>query len=187
MMFNGDAVCRAALYPKFVTPAGIFDEEALLIFAEIPDGGVYAMSVASKFLCRNDDGVHTYGSNAADIANERLRARLNRPPQPINEQVHYVGFYEFLYGDFKCIAMNHYSVHCDWLPEHGQDVHFQAEFRPKTTAAESTKKQRREDRRAAIGVLAARLRGPARHICEKDEPHREALESIDLPPMPRPT
>ncbi len=184
-MFNGDAVCRAALYPKFITPAGIFDEEILLAFTEVQNTGNYAMSVASKFLCRSEDGVHIYGAAAADIANERFHARQGRPPEPIAEQVHYLGFYEFLYGDLIAIPMDYYSIHCNWLPENGLDVHFQAEFRPKAGAFTGTKRERRNDRRAAVGLLAAKLLGPKRHLCEQDEAHRQTLEAIDLPIMPR--
>ncbi|MBB3393268.1 arginine utilization protein RocB [Rhizobium sp. BK275] len=178
-MFDGDLVCRAVHYPKFITPAGIFDEELLLKFDSQPDGTTYAMSVASKFLCRNSEGVHGYGAIAATSKNERFRERHNRDPEPLTEEVHYLGFYEFTAGAARAIPMTHYSVSCVWKPEAGQDVHFQIEMRQ--TVANGTKAQRRNDRRAAIGVLFANLYGPMRHICPQDEQHRDALEAIDLP------
>jgi len=182
-MLTGDAVCRAALYPKFITPSGVFDEEALLNFAGIKGTEVYALSVASKFICRSDNGVHEYGVTAAEIANARFREKNGRSPEPIDEEVHYVGFYEFLYGDLIAIEMTHYAVHCYWLPENGLHMHFQAEFRPNGRTGSA--REKRTDRRAAVGILATMLRGPKKHISMKDEPYREALEAIDLPALPR--
>lgn len=181
-MFEGDAVCRAALYPKFISD-GVFDEEILLNFGEIEKTGVYALSVASRFICRTDAGVHSYGCNAAELANDRFRLKNGREPEPLKEEVHYLGYYEFLYGDLVTIPMEYYSIHCYWLPEHGQQMHFQAEFRPR--GSEGSKKQRRTDRQAAVGLLAAKLYGPARHLSKKDEVNREALEAIELPTLPR--
>lgn len=182
-MFDDDTVCRAALYPKFINPEGVFDEEILLNFMNVKGTELYAMSVASKFLCRSEDGVHEYGCKAADGANERFARETGRAPKPVTEEVHYLGFYEMTYGALTKLAMEHYEVRCYWKPENGLDMHFQAEFVPSGTG---TKKERRRDRQAAVGALADRTFGPQRHIAKKDEPYRDMLEAIDLGTLPRP-
>ncbi|CAD7023079.1 hypothetical protein REJC140_00086 [Pseudorhizobium endolithicum] len=182
-MLDGDLLCRAALYPKFVTPEGIFDEEMLLTFMPLGEGESYALSVASHFLSRGNDGVHSYGCGAATIANERFVQKNQRAPSPVTEEVHYLGFYQFTRGQLMSIEMSYYSLRCFWKPEHGADMHFQVEFVPK--GAQGTRKERRQDRRAAVGMLTGMLRGPHRHICQKDLPHKDALEAVDLPALPR--
>ncbi len=177
-MFDGDLICRAALYPKFVTPDGTFDPESLLRLQSSKNDTVYSLSVASKFLCRDAEGVHTYGRGAAKVANDRFIEIHSRPPSPVTEQVHYLGYYELFCGDVRSLKMQYYKPRCYWLPEHGSDAHFQVDF---DLCGEGTKKERRQDRRAAIGILFDRMWGPERHICPDDEPHRAALEAVDLP------
>lgn len=175
-------LCRAALYPKFLH-GPVFDEQLLLQFTEVGDTQVYAMSVASKLICRTEDGVHSYGSSAADIMNGRFREKNGRDPEPVTEEVHYVGYYSVTFEDLISVRMEYYRVDCRWLPEHGQLMHYQAEFKPNGRGG--TKRERRNDRLTAAGVMADKIWGPTRHICQKDEPHRKALEAIDLPDRPR--
>lgn len=182
-MFDGDILCRAALYPKFINPEGVFDEEILLNFMNVKGTELYAMSVASKLLCRSENGVHDYGCKAAEGANDRFTRDNGRAPKPVTEEVHYLGFYEMTYGALTTLSMDHYEVRCYWKPENGLDMHFQAEFAP---SGSGSRKERRRDRQAAVGVLADRTFGPKRHIAKKDEPYRAALEAIDLRPLPKP-
>lgn len=178
-MFDGDLACRAIHYPKFLGSTGVLDPEALLKFDNLQGTSNYAMSVASKFLCRKEAAVHAYGERAAESKNERFRRQTQREPQPLSEEVHYLGYYEFTAGALRGIPMEYYRLRLVWKPEDGEDVHFQAEMTEGRNSA--TKALRRNDRRAAIGLLYARLSGPKRYICAKDEIHRAELEAIDLP------
>ena len=177
-MLKKDILCRAALYPKFVTPDGVFDPEKLLSLHPENDQK-YSMSVASKFMCRNDAGVHGYGCRAADLANERFVRDNGRDPEPFNEQIHYLGYYEFYFADIELLPLEYYNAYCHWKPENGLEMHFQIDL--EQNAKQSSKKQRRDDRRAAIGILFDCVSGPRRHIRESDEPHRDLLELVDLP------
>lgn len=180
-MLEGDYLCRAALYPKFMNSEA-FDHEMLLRFDDTMKTGTYAMSVASLFLAKNDMGVHGYGCRAAKIANERLYEKLQRPPEPLKEEIHYLGYYKFTYGDLSTLPMEYYRLNCFWKVEHGEDVHFQAEMAP--NGADSTKAKRKLDRLAAVGVLYHRLVGPSRYTDPKDEGYREVLEAVNLPKLP---
>lgn len=184
-MFDKDIVCRAALYPKFISStSGVFDEEALLVFSKNASGQMYALSVASQFLSGGVDGVHSYGCRAADIANSRFQEKHQRPPKPLTEEVHYLGHYDLEYGQIASVGMEYYTIMCRWAPEHGMSEHFQIEFHQRL-GVPSTPKERRRDRTAAIGILASFLAGPNRHLSEKDQVHEEALAAIELPELPR--
>lgn len=177
-MFDGDVVCRAALYPKFITPSGVFDPESLLHFQSSKNKTAYSLSVASKFICRSDDGVHAYGEHAASIANRRFQDKNGREPSPVTEKVHYLGFYELYCGDIRGLNLEYYNANCYWLPENGADCHFQVDL---VETKQGTKSDKRADRRAAVGALYDRLWGPKKFISAEDDEHREELEKIDLP------
>jgi hypothetical protein len=178
-MLDDDRLCRAALFPKFVGNAGVFDPEALLSFPQIEKTGIYVMSVASMFLAKSEEGVHAYGCATATAMNDRFERMNGRLPRPIDEEVHYLGYYEFTCGQLLSVSMSYYRIGCRWMPENGQDVHFQAEMYPKHTLG--THRERRNDRIAAVGMLYSRLKGPWRYISGKDELHRQQLEAIELP------
>jgi hypothetical protein len=179
-MFDGDLVCRSALFPKFLSNQ-VFATEALLNFTKIDDGRVYALSVGSRFLLRTDEGAHGYGCQAARLANKRFVEKNGRPPAPLTEKVHYLGFYDLACGHVRSLELDHYDLEINWRPEHDSDAHFQVEFHRRPSQASD--RQRRQDRTAAIAVLADMLSGPKRHICDGDQDVAADLSEIVLPEL----
>ncbi|MDL2403250.1 hypothetical protein [Rhizobium mayense] len=174
-------VCRAAHYPKFLR-SGVFDEEALLQFDKMQDGRTYAMSVASRLICRTDGNIHKYGRDAADKKNQRFAAAKGRAPTPTTEETYYVGFYEFSYNELISIKMDYYFVECHWEPEHGQVCHYQVEFRRTrdSDVTTTTKIGLQQDRQAATNAIFSLLHGPVRYIDERYEELKDWLEQIEL-------
>ncbi|MFC5038047.1 hypothetical protein [Tianweitania sediminis] len=183
-MQRDDVLCRAALFPRFIKD-GVFDIETLMRFSTVEEDSHYAMSVGSKFLLRTSDGVHNYGCAAAQIANDNFREKNGRDPEPLNEAVHYLGFYELPFHSIKDVRgrLTNHHLSVRWVPEHGQDAHFQVELW-KTVPAGA--RQLRRDRVAARGFLSAYLTGfPERHVCNSDRSIASILNALELPTLPK--
>ncbi|MEZ2329947.1 hypothetical protein AB6802_09500 [Mesorhizobium sp. RCC_202] len=175
-MFPNDLLCRSILFPKS-WPNDVFDIEALLRLDSV-DKNVHALSVASRYLLETVDGAHKYGCRAAVAGNKRLEEKNQRPPAPVAEAIHYLGFYDMRYGAVTDISLNYYEIQIRWRFENGEDAHFQIELHPKS--GDSTERQRKAERAAARALLATCLAGPYRHICACDEAFRQDLETIEM-------
>ncbi|PQZ51913.1 hypothetical protein CQ052_05100 [Ochrobactrum sp. MYb15] len=179
-MFNGDIVCRSALFPRFLAN-GVFDENLLLDVTSNTDKSVYSISVGSRFILRDDNGAHRYGIRAAKLGNERFLRQKGRHPEPLVEKVHYVGFYDLICGDVRSVQMRFYRLGIVWKPEHGNDAHFQVDFTRNNVNA--TKKELRDERLFAISIIATFLKGPFRAIDPEEVDLIDELMKIELPEL----
>lgn len=184
-MFDQDLLCRAALYPKFA-PAGVFDEAAFLSLHKIEDGLWYAMSLASRYLLRTEEGAHGYGRRSANVANAAYRALKGHDPDPLVDKVYYLGFYDLPYWRLSTLPLECYRVEVRWLPEHGEDSHFQLELhRTNHETGKVADKRRRRDRTAALVILAMCLWGPRKYDPSLEDNYPDDLTSAILPDLPR--
>jgi hypothetical protein len=161
-MLDGDLVCRSVLFPR-CAKNGQFDETALVNFTDVErDGSFYALSVASRFILRDETGAHNYGIRTADAANRGIAIRTGRAPLA-DEEVHYVGFYDLLCGEIRSVPLGFYSSQIRWVLENGENAHFQIEWRRNGKVPEgpgNIDKKLRKDRTAARTLIASKLRGP---------------------------
>lgn len=180
-MLNSGVFCRSALHPR-CGKNGIFDEAQLLHFSDVHrDGQFYALSIASRFLLRDEEGAHGYGHRTAAVANRGIRERTGEDPTP-ESRVHYLGFYDLDYVAVRKIDLEFYDAGFSRVPEHGEAAHFQIEWRLKARQGEALAKDKalRKDRSAARTKLSFLLRGPfkvASASCEVD--------NFELPTLPR--
>jgi len=181
-MFEGDTVCRAVLYPR-CAKNGSFDEAALLQFGDVyRDGKMYALSLASRFLLKDEDGAHGYGRRAAGVANGIFAEKHGA--EPVGEdRVHYLGFYDIEYGPLSRVSLEHYHSELTWKVEHGEQAHFQLEWvlTSDLPPGNKTEKVLRKDRSAARTIISFLLSGPVR-----DPEVDSDLLPFDLPNLPRP-
>lgn len=180
-MLNTGIFCRSALFPR-CAKGGTFDEAALLQFSDVNrDGKFYALSLASRFLLKNDEGAHGYGRRTAAAANNGILARTGSEPSPENK-VHYVGFYDLEYGALKRIELEYYKSGLVRKAEHGETAHFQVEWHLSSAAATLNVKEKvlRKDRSAARTMISFLLKGPI-----KEENIPAELEAFELPTLPR--
>lgn len=155
-MFQSSGICsghqfgRCAIYPKFIRDRDAFDPEQAFQFSELkihsldgskPKGtGIYALSLASEYLAPGPDAVHTYGQSAAQEQNKSFEARKGELPDPMSL---YIGFFQFDGSDFFSYIPLLHQLIVRWLPEHGQDCHFQIEA---CVLDKGTKAERRDER-----------------------------------------
>ncbi|WP_156418345.1 hypothetical protein [Aureimonas sp. D3] len=172
-----DDLCRAALYPRFVK-AGVFDDEALWSLSSIKNEIHYAISVASRFGLRDDQGVHRYGLNAARTANEGFEARSGRKPD-VEQEVFYLGFYVIHADVIDSLPLHYFSASIKYAPEHGEREHFQIEIY--LSDKNSSTRQRKKDRVALRVGLAAKMRGPKVYTSDEIAERPDWLSDIHLP------
>ncbi|PJT21520.1 hypothetical protein CN884_14035 [Ochrobactrum sp. 30A/1000/2015] len=165
-MQDRDLLCRAAVYPSCFSD-GAFDEEMAMQLQPLDPARKdlskgHAMSLASYFLCRDDEGVHRYGASLERLGNERKQKNSDQPLD-IEKASHYVGFYSGEYRGFSSIELEHHYIRIYWKPENGLDEHFQFEiiFRgaPGTPKAE-IKADVRIARQTLFGLVAGPVTRP---------------------------
>lgn len=130
-MLPKDILCRAAVYPSCFI-GGQYDREAAVQLSLIdPDRRDYklghAMSLASRFLCVDENGVHQYGIQLECLGNLRKSAG-NPQPLPVATASHYIGYFEIEYCQISEIVDELHSIRIYWMPENGLDEHFQFEM-----------------------------------------------------------
>jgi hypothetical protein len=186
-MQSKDLLCRAILFPK-CAQEGVFDDAALLLLVNAAgDGQMYGLSFGSRYILRDVLGAHSYGCRTAATMNLLYQKRTGSPPPP-QKQVHYLGFYDLDHCDLSTLVLDHYYTSVRWVKEHGEDAHFQLELINKGLlgTGKQNDRIRRDDRAAAMEILAMKLKGkPERHICEVDAPLAATLNAIHLPSLPR--
>ncbi len=178
-------LCRSILYPKCVR-AGVFDDLALVqLFDVNGDKSVYALSLASRYLLKNDIGAHGYGCRTAQRMNDAYQAREGVPAPP-EKRTHYLGFYDITGRDVTSLPSEHYAITVRHLTEHGERAHFQLEFQDVSAlgASKSADKTRRNDRNLSLQAMVDRMLGPKRHICDQDQLDG-GIKDFVLPDLPR--
>ena len=124
-MLSCDILCRAAVYPRF-EKSGQFDFEALIHFSE-DERDIRRLSLASRWLCGGDEGVHEFGREVAKSGNRRL-AEQNKLTEETME--HYLGFYSLRYGRVRQIQSKNVDISVYWKAEAGLDQHFEVKLTP---------------------------------------------------------
>lgn len=170
-MQRKDLLCRAAVYPSCFKN-GAFDEEMAMQLhpldperKELNKG--HAMSLASYFLCGNDNGVHRYGVALERLGNERKQKKSDEPLK-IEDASHYVGFYSGEFCDFSSVKLVHHLIRIFWKPENGLDEHFQFEMTFQG-AKDTPKSEIKADVRTARQELFKLVKGPVQRPPETDE------------------
>lgn len=170
-MLDGDKFSRMIEHPRAFTN-GRLDPETYFQF--IPTNtakSVYALSVASKFILKTIDAVHSYGAGVAQEKNNRFLELNGHEPDPA---VTYVGHYDLFLGSINRINLDYYSQGVRWVPENGRTAHFQIELYPSGNA---TKSQLKADRRKARAALFDVCMGPA--LCPDAVSNPELSAIID--------
>lgn len=132
MLLPNDIFCRAAVYPK-CWEKGEFSNASFLKFSG-KNTNVRSLSLASKYLCRTDCGVHDYGKKVADAGNKRI-LDSNTPIDQENENI-YLGFYSILRKNILELYSDFVDLRLYWKEENGDDRHFQLDIYPKMNIVE---------------------------------------------------
>lgn len=177
-------LCRAVLFPKCAKD-GVFDDLALLQLVDVnKNKTVYAMSLASRYLLRDDDGAHAYGCRTAENINGAYEASNGSPP-PDHKKTHYIGFYDVDKPNVLSLPTDHYHIELKHKVEHGERAHFNFEMHP-TDLAGTTEKIRRQDRNTAMYAMITKLHGPKRRPISNEHEDAERLTSFLLPDFQSP-
>lgn len=179
-------LCRSILFPKCARE-GRFDPLALLLLNKVDnEGAVYALSLASKFVLRGEDGVHGYGIRTAARINEAYEMRNGGPPTD-KKKTFYLGFYDALKHEYLSISSEHYNISLRYRLEHGERAHFQLELTNKGLlgTGKANDKTRRDDRIAAMEQLLTKLQGPIRCNSAQNDDLPQELKELELPRLAR--
>lgn len=128
-MMPDDLTCRAAVFPRFVK-GDKFDVDTLVKFSPDLMRGIprlKSLSLASAFLCRNEEGIHSFGERVASNGNDRRRDSGQLTTE--NEDV-YLGSYFLRRRHISWSASSVYRMYFYWKPEGGDDRHFQIDLVP---------------------------------------------------------
>jgi hypothetical protein len=178
-------LCRSILYPK-CSREGVFDDLALLQLVDVlGNKSVYALSLASRYLLRDEAGAHGYGVRTASRINDAYEARVGSPP-PAEKKTFYLGFYDLQKNALKDVSPEHYRLTIRHFVEHDERAHFQLELEDRGLlgAGKANDRLRREDRNVAMMMVLSLLVGPRRRPDIQDgEPG--PLEWFELPTLPR--
>lgn len=175
-----DLFCRSVFFPSIALKHDFFSDEVLMQF-DAADDESYGLSVASRCMLVDEAGAHGYGCRTSDKKNERFERENGRKPNPEDEQRFYVGFYDLRPAYFSHIKLDHYSMSLRWVPEEGEDAHF--EVRLDRVAGDFTDKKLKRDRKLARQLLSMCLIGPHRHVCEADKSKAATLDAVFLPAL----
>lgn len=120
-----DVFCRAAVFPRCVSAADRLEDSALL---QVSGKGLgkRGISLASRYLCRDEDGVHDFGLRVAAEGNLRL-SNANVKLDDSCENL-YLGYYSFYYKDYCSVSSGEANMRLYWKPENGDDRHFQIDI-----------------------------------------------------------
>jgi hypothetical protein len=179
---NRGILCRSIFYPKCAR-SGVFDELALLQLVDIHNNkSVYGLSLASRYLLRDEDGAHRYGRDTAVRMNEAYETRVGAPPSPEKKTV-YLGFYDAPNESLKKVSLEYYELRIKHLVEHGERAHFQLELQDRGLlgTGKSNDKLRRDDRTVAMMKVLSFLSGPRRFSNEGNE----VPDDFELPVLPK--
>lgn len=202
MLCPDDFFCRAAVYPRVLNHS-LYSDDAFLQFSG-KGASTRSLSLASRFLCRSEDGVHDFGERVAQAGNDRLLEKHGTVPEA--DRNLYLGYYEFRYCRFAPLRVDYCIVRLYWKPDSSRDErHFQVDLYPLTqqveahvqagialemeTAHKAGKKQpqinaaNRAERvvdasvRALRGQIASILRGPLTLLVDAGDP-RAPLQAL---------
>lgn len=178
-MLPDDCVCRSVLYPRGFAQDDVFELATFMRADRRKGTDIFALSVGSRVLLKNDEGAHAYGQASAKVANEGLLERSGLEELPADQVVHYLGFYDIAYGDVLSTRSDWFWLDVRYRPEHGNDAHFEIELRERKGA---TRRQRKDDKALVELALASRLKGPIRYISKiEDNELRDRLNAVPLP------
>lgn len=134
MNLAGDVFCRAAVFPRCIAN-GELANQALLMFSG-KGISVRSLSLASRYLCRTDEGVHDFGMKVASAGNRRIVKRGEVLSEQ-NENL-YLGFYNLLRSEVSDLCSEKVSVKLYWKKEDGDERHFQLDVYPKMAAVQQS-------------------------------------------------
>lgn len=178
-MLPKDIFVRSIEHPKDF-PSGVLDQEQFFQFSNddlAPEN--YVLSVASRWLLRNIEGVHEYGRYVVQCKNERFFDRHGHGPDPMRK---YLGSYSVFAESVDEVKLPNYRVDLRWKPENGQDAYFQIELILAGTGGNRTlKKDRREMRRA---LFDARFGPDICDIALADVAVSEVIADLEVIPKP---
>lgn len=140
-MLPKDRLARTIEHPKdFVTDR--LDPEQYLQFDPLEAEKInYGVSVASRFILRNDQNLHNYGEKIVNGKNARYKLEKGHDPNPLKT---YVGFSEFYAECVYQLQLTLYRQEIRWRPLGTDDAHFQVELYSRGVG---TAKERRLERR----------------------------------------
>lgn len=178
-MFQYDVLCRAAIYPSFIKE-GVFDDELFVYLRpnEKKNPTKYSLSLASLWICRNEDGVHIYG-HATALAITSARKTEDQVPVSFEDQRHYLGYYEIYYKSIVEAPLDLHGVSCFWKREMGQECHFQVEVY--RLNENSSKSEIKADIRTFRAAIANSCWGPK--LCHIDADSIRLIELQGLLPV----
>lgn len=179
-------LCRSILHPKCVHD-GQFDPLAFLLLNRFgPTNTDYALSLASRFVLKDEDGAHSYGSRTAVRINEAYAIRHGNAPDQ-NSTTYYLGFYDGTKEEFLSIQSEHYDVSIRYRLEHGERAHFQLELtnRGILGTGKANDRIRRSDRATTMDQLLDKLVGPARDGGALNDDTPKEIRDFVLPKLPR--
>lgn len=156
-MLPCDVFCRVAAFPKFMNGEVFDGDQFLKISQDASKPSCYAISIASKFILKDADGVHRYGKAYAQTANERFRIQKGRDPSEADQCV-YLGYLSIYSGDIMKLKLDYHDLEIRYREENGSKAHFQIEFSVKNFQVE--RKKRTNERLAAVGILMTHFFGP---------------------------
>ncbi|TIO52981.1 MAG: hypothetical protein E5X80_04975 [Mesorhizobium sp.] len=191
LLGSNEVVARCAIFPQFSSPQDreSFAYDRLLYFRE-PEvkttPKTWLLSVGWRAKLPTEAEVHGYGCRTAANSNERRAedaAQKGRTIVPLQDTVHYLGYYEFPVSAAEGAANDVYDVYAEHAPEMGEDAHSHIVFREKTELEKNPPKSVR--RTAIIDAIWRRSTGPKKHLCPIDEPHRAYLETVPLEEPPK--
>lgn len=181
-----DVFCRAAVFPRCLKDNRL-DETSLLSFSG-KKLSTRSLSLASRYLCRGDDGVHDFGEKVAECGNQRKIARCESVEDEDRDV--YLGFYSFLFRDFAAIASDRVGICLFWKPELDDERHFQIDLHPIKKVAlqkvddEIASEAAEAERQGKKAPLVNRERRAERLIDSEVRLIREALYKVLFGPAP---
>ncbi|RUV02373.1 MULTISPECIES: hypothetical protein [unclassified Mesorhizobium] len=190
LLGSSEVVARCAIFPQFSKEGepGSFAFEKLFYFRE-PKAKTtpktWLLSVGWRAKLPTEGDVHAYGCRTAANSNQRRAEEAQKKGQaivPLEDTVHYVGYYEFPVSAAAGAANDVYEVYAENSPEMGEDAHCHVVFREKTDLPKDPPKSAR--RTKIVDAIWRRSSGPRKHICAADEAHRAFLEAIPLEEPP---
>jgi hypothetical protein len=164
-MLPGDLLCRAAVHPRLKKEnREHFDTDAFLKFAEFDLGQLWKLSLASFWLCRSEKGVHEFGLRVASSGNARKLEKLAKPGATLKPHVPdtYLGYYSGHFCYIGAIKTMYYKSEVRWVPEDGEDCHFELQLSLRVAFETAKVRDYRSDMRTARTQLADILFGPIR-------------------------
>ncbi|MET0438263.1 MAG: hypothetical protein ABW043_12305 [Devosia sp.] len=188
-MSSNGAVCRLAIYPRFLRNEA-FDSEALFALGDLDSNGTKGFSVGDRDMLSSIEDVHGFGCRSAAVAraNERQRfvTKNNREPIRFQETSHYRGFYDMDADQVRSQGSSIYDVRIVPLEENDEPAHCHVELHVRNYVMKpsdvSIKRAISLERIAILNRFARTMSPPHMTVCGEDLDIAHQIETITLPP-----